>query len=144
MTDTAGYGKIGEPILGGRHADLFDHDRGGGGPTPVSVPLPPIQKLMLYIAHDILHDPHDAEDAVHEAFLRLAEMIEKIHEIDCPETRSLIVMITKSKAIDLYRKKKRRAGTVPLEDWAAAASTPGRGCGAGGRGGPGHCGPAPA
>ena len=44
MTDTAGYGKIGEPILGGRHADLFDHDRGGGGPTPVSVPLPPIQK----------------------------------------------------------------------------------------------------
>ena len=71
------------------------------------------KKLMLYIAHDILHDPHDAEDAVHEAFLRLAEMIEKIHEIDCPETRSLIVMITKSKAIDLYRKKKRRAGTVP-------------------------------
>ena len=68
------------------------------------------KKLMLYIAHDILHDPHDA-----------AEMIEKIHEIDCPETRSLIVMITKSKAIDLYRKKKRRAGTVPLEDWAAAA-----------------------
>lgn len=48
-------------------------------------------------------------------------MIEKIHEIDCPETRSLIVMITKSKAIDLYRKKKRRAGTVPLEDWTAAA-----------------------
>ena len=79
------------------------------------------KKLMLYIAHDILHDPHDAEDAVHEAFLRLAEMIEKIHEIDCPETRSLIVMITKSKAIDLYRKKKRRAGMVPLEDWAAAA-----------------------
>ena len=79
------------------------------------------KKLMLYIAHDILHDPHDAEDAVHEAFLRLAEMIEKIHEIDCPETRSLIVMITKSKAIDLYRKEKRRAGTVPLEDWAAAA-----------------------
>lgn len=71
------------------------------------------KKLMLYIAHDILHDPHDAEDAVHEAFCCLAEMIEKIHEIDCPETRSLIVMITKSKAIDLYRKKRRRAGTVP-------------------------------
>ena len=32
------------------------------------------KKLMLYIAHDILHDPHDAEDAVHEAFLRLAEI----------------------------------------------------------------------
>ena len=45
------------------------------------------KKLMLYIAHDILHDPHDAEDAVHEAFLRLAEMIEKIHEIDCPPHR---------------------------------------------------------
>lgn len=121
MTDTAGYGKIGEPILGGRHADLFDHDRGGGDRHRFLSLYRRYKKLMLYIAHDILHDPHDAEDAVHEAFLRLAEMIEKIHEIDCPETRSLIVMITKSKAIDLYRKKKRRAGTVPLEDWAAAA-----------------------
>ena len=60
------------------------------------------KKLMLYIAHDILHDPHDAEDAVHEAF-------------------SLIVLITNSKAIDLYRNKPRRAGTVPLEDCTAAA-----------------------
>ena len=91
------------------------------------------KKLMLYIAHDILHDPHDAEDAVHEAFLRLAEMIEKIHEIDCPETRSLIVMITKSKAID-----------GPPGGLGRRRTTPGRGCGAGGRGGPGHCGPAPA
>lgn len=101
------------------------------------------KKLMLYIAHDILHDPHDAEDAVHEAFLRLAEMIEKIHEIDCPETRSLIVMITKSKAIDLYRKKKRRAGTVPLEDWAAAAPTPRPRVWSGGTGWPGPLRPCP-
>lgn len=102
------------------------------------------KKLMLYIAHDILHDPHDAEDAVHEAFLRLAEMIEKIHEIDCPETRSLIVMITKSKAIDLYRKKKAAGGDGPTGGLDRRRTTPGRGCGAGGRGGPGHCGPAPA
>ncbi len=52
-------------------------------------------------------------------------------------------MITKSKAIDLYRKKKRRAGTVPLEDWTAAAPPQAEGW-RGGRGGPGHCGPAPA
>ena len=38
------------------------------------------KKLMLYIAHDILPRPHDAEDAVHEAFLRLAEMIEEIRK----------------------------------------------------------------
>ena len=31
------------------------------------------KKLMLYIAHDILHDPHDAEDAVQAVFCRLLE-----------------------------------------------------------------------
>ena len=31
------------------------------------------KKVMLYIAHDILHDPHDAEDAVQAVFCRLLE-----------------------------------------------------------------------
>ena len=71
MTDTAGYGKIGEPILGGRHADLFDHDRAEEDRHRFLSLYRRYKKLMLYIAHDILHDPHDAEDAVHEAFCAL-------------------------------------------------------------------------
>ena len=142
MTDTAGYGKNRGADLGGRHADLFDHDRGGGGPTPVPVPLPPIQKA------DAVYRPrHPATPPTRRTrctrLLRLAEMIEKIHEIDCPETRSLIVMITKSKAIDLYRKKSGGQGTVPLEDWAAAAPPQAEGVGRG-TGWPGPLQPCPA
>lgn len=80
------------------------------------------KRLMLYIAHEILHDQQDAEDAVHDAFLRLAEMIEKISDVDCPETRSLVGIITKGKAIDLYRKQ-RQVETLPLEEWSAAATS---------------------
>ena len=75
------------------------------------------KKLMLYIAHDILHDPHDAEDAVQEALLRITEIIEKIHDPVCPETKALVGMIVEGKALDLYR---RRQGAEPLEDWAPA------------------------
>lgn len=75
------------------------------------------KRLMLYIAYEILHDQQDAEDAVHEAFLRLAEIIEKISDVDCPETRSLVGIITKGKAIDLYRKKQRQFGPLPLDKY---------------------------
>ena len=101
------------------------------------------KKLMLYIAHDILHDPPRRGGRGARGFLRLAEMIEKIHEIDCPETRSLIVMITKSKAIDLYRKKSGGGGRSP---WRTGPPPhhPRPRVWSGGRGGLGHCGPAPA
>ena len=29
--------------------------------------------LMFYVANDILHNEHDAEDAVHQAFIKIAE-----------------------------------------------------------------------
>ena len=44
---------------------------GGGGPTPVSVPLPPIQKADAVYRPRHPARPPDAEDAVHEAFCAL-------------------------------------------------------------------------
>ena len=33
--------------------------------------------LMFHVAYDILHNEHDAEDAVHQAFVKIAENIKK-------------------------------------------------------------------
>lgn len=63
--------------------------------------------LMFYVANQILHNVEDAEDAVHEAFIVIAQNIKRISVSVCPKTQSYIVNIAESKAIDLYRKNKR-------------------------------------
>lgn len=68
------------------------------------------KNLMFYVANEILHNEHDAEDAVHHAFLAILKHLSKISEIDCPKTRSYIVTIVERKAIDLLRSRKNEAG----------------------------------
>lgn len=61
------------------------------------------RNLMYYVAYKVLGNHYDAEDAVHQAFVAIIRHLEKIGDIDCPETRSFIVLITERKAIDLIR-----------------------------------------
>lgn len=63
--------------------------------------------LMFCVADKILNNQQDSEDTVHQAFIKLIEVLEKIDEPKCPKTRGLVVTIVERKAIDLYRKKKR-------------------------------------
>lgn len=65
--------------------------------------------LMFYIANKLLKNTHDAEDAVHQAFISLAENFSKIGDIKCPQTRSYIVLSVERKAIDILRKHNRQA-----------------------------------
>lgn len=71
--------------------------------------------LMFYVANKILGDTRDSEDIVHDAFVKIAEIIEKIDTAKCPKTRNLVVTIVERKAIDLYRQRKRRK-TVFLDE----------------------------
>lgn len=71
--------------------------------------------LMFYIANRILNNQQDAEDVVHEAFLKVAEHIEKIGDPKCSKTKSFIVIVVENKAIDLYRKRSRHPN-VELND----------------------------
>ena len=71
--------------------------------------------LMFYTANSVLGDTRDSEDIVHDAFLKIIEIIDKIDEPKYPQTRSLIVTITENKAIDLYRKRKSKT-VVPFEE----------------------------
>lgn len=61
--------------------------------------------LMFYIAQDILKDEHLSEDAVQEAFLRIAKNFHKINEICCPQTRNFVVIITRNVSITMVKKE---------------------------------------
>ena len=66
------------------------------------------EQPMYYEAYRILHDAYLAEDAVHEAFLRLIRNRAKIVDPRSPLVRSYIHKTVKSAALDLYRKQKRQ------------------------------------
>ena len=74
------------------------------------------KNIMFFAANNILHNNYDAEDAVHTAFVRIAENIEKIESLNSPKTRGYVVTIVEHAAIDLYRKHKRTA-VINLDDW---------------------------
>lgn len=86
-----------------------------GGKTKFETLYYKYRDIMFYAAHKILLDSYDAEDAVHEAFLKIVEIIDKIENIESSQTRALVVIITEHKAIDLYRKK-RREKVIPFEE----------------------------
>lgn len=63
--------------------------------------------LMMKTTLEVLRNQQDAEDAVHQAFIKIAEFIEEIDEAVCPKTKAYVVTIAENKAIDIYRKKQR-------------------------------------
>ena len=65
------------------------------------------RKLMHWTAEGILHDEYLAEDAVHEAFLRIIQNFHQIREIPCPKTRSFVVIIVRNVALNMQKKRKR-------------------------------------
>lgn len=65
------------------------------------------RKLMFYIAKEILKDNHLAEDAVQEAFLRIAKNFHKTGTVTSHETKAFAVIITRNVAIDIYSKEKK-------------------------------------
>ena len=71
--------------------------------------------LMLYIANRILGDTRDSEDVVHQAFLKIIGVLEKIDDPKCHKTRSLVVTIVERTSIDLYRRRQREK-TLSLDE----------------------------
>lgn len=62
------------------------------------------RRLMQTVCYNILKDDHLAEDATHDAFLKLARNMDKIKGIESRETKRYLITIAKNAAIDLYRK----------------------------------------
>ena len=60
--------------------------------------------IMQYTAYGILKD-NRAEDAVHEAFIKIIEIINDIEEKPCHKTRVLFVIIVKNICLDMIKRK---------------------------------------
>lgn len=79
------------------------------------------EQTMFYDARQILHDDFLAEDAVHEAFLRLIAQRDKLGDPNSVSVRSYVKKTLHSAAIDLYRKNLReRENCCDLEDFEIA------------------------
>ena len=65
------------------------------------------RKLMKHIATDMLRDEFLAEDAVHEAFIKLTRHISGVDESNSHKTKAFIVIIIKSVCLDMLRKDKQ-------------------------------------
>lgn len=70
---------------------------------------------MYHVALGMLRQPSEAENAVHEAFLALAERFEKYSHLSSREMTGFVVSIVKNKAIDMIRKARHYSETQ-LED----------------------------
>ena len=81
------------------------------------------RKQMKKIAFKILGGDGLAEDAVHNAFLKIISNFDKFKEIDCQETKNLIVIIIRSVSIDIYRKRNREFEKTDILDKEISTET---------------------
>ena len=81
------------------------------------------RSLMFHTAYKLLRHEEDAEDVVHQSFLKIIDVLEKISDPMCHKTKALVVIIVERTAIDLYRRRKRRV-TIPFDEGYASRSIP--------------------
>ncbi len=75
------------------------------------------EQQMYRQAYSILKDEYMAEDAVHEAFIKLIRNRGKISDTQSRSVRSYVFKTLKSAALDLYRnKKKERESCVEFDE----------------------------
>lgn len=70
--------------------------------------------MMFSTANRMVKEEHDAEDVVHDAFLRVIKRLDDIGEVDSPGTCALLMTITRNLAINVLRRRARRWHVVPL------------------------------
>ena len=71
--------------------------------------------LMLYIARSILKRQDLAEDAVHDAMLKIIDWIKAHHESDPQKIKSFVCLVTRRTALN-NRKYEQRRRTVSLDE----------------------------
>ncbi len=65
------------------------------------------KQLMFKTAVSILHNSELAEDAVHEAFLRVIKNLSKFSSYSCNENVSYLVIITRGIALNMINKQNK-------------------------------------
>ncbi|MCI8591291.1 MAG: RNA polymerase sigma factor [Lachnospiraceae bacterium] len=62
---------------------------------------------MQYVAYGIVKDEQEAENIVHDTFMALLDLLDRIHEEDCHKTWNYIVTIVKNKCFNYLKKQKK-------------------------------------
>lgn len=78
---------------------------------------------MYRTAFSILHTHQDAEDAVQEAFVRIAKNMSKVSDVCCNQTRAFAVIIVKNVSINMLHKASHEVPTELFEESAAEETT---------------------
>ena len=73
------------------------------------------QGRMLSLARRYLPVREDAEDAVHQAFVALAERFDRLERLSATELEAYLVVVVERKAIDILRRQARQSG-VPFDE----------------------------
>lgn len=73
------------------------------------------KQLLFNVSMSILHNTADAEDAVHEAFIRIIKNISKIENVNSSQTKAFCVVIARNLSIDILNKRNKII-TVPDEE----------------------------
>ena len=74
------------------------------------------KQTMYHTAFAILKNKQDAEDAVHETFLRIITNIDKLSDIGSEKIKSFVIIVVKNIAIDIYRKRQKNVIVDVPED----------------------------
>ena len=72
------------------------------------------EQTMYHAAFAVLHNKQDAEDAVHEAFVRIITDIDRLAAVQKEKRKSFVIIVVKNIAIDTYRRRQRE--NVGAED----------------------------
>lgn len=67
------------------------------------------KKYLFSISLSILHNHADAEDAVHETFVRIIKNLSKIKDVESDKTKSFIAIILRNICFDMLRKSGHEA-----------------------------------
>lgn len=74
------------------------------------------RKRMVSTAFSVLKNKEDAEDAVHDTFIKIARNMKSIDDPTSDRTLSYVIKATKNNAINLLNKNKKRNEHIQLED----------------------------
>ncbi|MEA4831242.1 ECF RNA polymerase sigma factor SigW [bioreactor metagenome] len=75
------------------------------------------EKKIYMIAYSILKNKQDAEDAVNNTIIKIIDYIDNFVDISCEETKRLIVIYSRSVALNMYNSKKIRSKmSLPICD----------------------------
>lgn len=74
------------------------------------------RSVMFCAANEILHNEHETEDAVQQAFMKIAENLDKVPDELSSKTKAFVVTIAENTAIDRYRKLKRHGDCELCEE----------------------------